>query len=88
VLRLEVRESEVGNLEMAVDGWLSGSDVATLRHEVDRWRGSPGSITLDLTGLRYVDEAGLQLLNELREETVHLRAGSPYIRMLLGLGDA
>jgi ABC-type transporter Mla MlaB component len=79
VLRLEVRETEVGNLEMAVDGWPSGSDAATLRHEADRWRGSPGIINLDLTGVRHVDEAGLQLLNELRGETVQLRAGSPYI---------
>jgi anti-anti-sigma regulatory factor len=87
VLRLEVRETEAGNLEMAVDGWLSGSDVPTLRIEVDRWRGSPGSITLDLSGLRYADEAGLQLLNELRGESVQLRAGTPFIRMLLGLRD-
>ena len=87
MLRLEVRETEVGNLEMTVDGWLSGSDVATLRHEVDRWRGREETITLDLTGVRHVDEAGLQLLNELREETVQLRADSPYIRMLLGLGE-
>lgn len=87
MLRLEACETEAGDLEMAVDGWLSGSDVATLRHEVDKWGGRPGAINLDLTGVCHIDEAGLQLLNELRGENVQLRAGSPYIRMLLGLGD-
>lgn len=86
MLRLEVCEAE-GNLEITVDGWLSGSDVPTLRHEVDRRRGGHGTITLDLTGLRHVDEAGLQLLNDLRAEAVQLRAGSPFIRMLLGLEE-
>ena len=85
MIRLEVCEDE-GSLEIAVDGWLSGCDVATLRREMDRRRGDQGTITLDLTGLRHADEAGLQLLNDLLAEAVQLRAG-PFIRMLLGLGE-
>jgi hypothetical protein len=48
----------------------------------------PSPLTLDLTDLRWVDAAGIRLLNALADAGAQLRGASPYIALLLGRAGA
>ena len=51
-------------------------------------QGMPSPLALDLTYLRWVDAAGITLLNTLADAGAQLRGVSPYIALVLGRSEA
>lgn len=74
---------------LKVEGEVSGEDVALLEQEGARWLWKARRMVLDLTGVQFIDEAGIALLRRWSGERLALRGGSPFVRELLmthGLG--
>lgn len=65
---------------LAVAGQIKSADVPLLEREV---RSVSGPLSLDLSELVLVDEAGIRHLHELASSTVRLDGASGYIRLLL-----
>ncbi len=66
---------------LALDGRLTGDEVAELRRAVDE---VGGEVTLDLAGLQFADRSGVCALRELRAHGVRITGASPYLTLLLG----
>lgn len=66
---------------LALDGRLTGDEVAELRHAVDEVE---GKAVLDLTGLQFADRQGVSVLRELRAQGAQLIGVSHYLGLLLG----
>lgn len=66
---------------MRVEGWLDADGAAELEGVV---AGLAGRVSLQLSGLRSADEAGLSSLRGLWGRGVALTGVSPYLRLLLG----
>ena len=64
-----------------VEGWLDADGAAELEGAV---AGLAGRVSVELSGLRSADEAGLSSLRRLRAGGVALTGASPYLRLLLG----
>lgn len=80
LLRMTQRR-EGAHTVIAIAGHLVQEGVA----ELDRLcQGVTSPLVLDLTDLRWVDAAGIMLLNTLADAGVQLRGVSPYIALLLG----
>ncbi len=78
----EVSQAKKGVI-LKIEGELSGEDVALLKQEGTRHLHEAGCLTLDLTGVQSIDEAGIALLRRWSKERVTLRSESPFIRVLL-----
>jgi hypothetical protein len=74
-----VREGE--NSTLRVDGPLVGDDSAELRRVYEEL---PGSKTVDLGGVQFVDGRAAVVLRDLRAEGATLVGASPYVRLVLG----
>ncbi len=64
-----------------VEGWLDADGAAELERVVACLT---GRVSLQLSGLRSADEAGLSSLRDLWGRGVSLTGVSPYLRLLLG----
>ena len=74
---------------LKLEGWLSGPDVKTLEASGRRAISSGKGLVLDLTGLRYMDQDGIQLLESWAERDLQLIGVSSFFKLLLesnGLG--
>ena len=66
---------------LALDGRLTGDEVAELRRAIDE---IGGEVLLDLAGLQFADRPGVSALRELKAQGVRIAGASPYITLLLG----
>ena len=82
-LRITVRR-ESGVTMLHIDGRLEGEGVSELRKAVAETRRPR---PLQLRGLRWADETGLQILRELRARGVALHGFSPYVGLLLDASE-
>jgi len=64
-----------------VEGWLDADGAAELEGVV---AGLAGRVSVQLSGLKSADEAGLSILRSLWGRGVALTGASPYLRLLLG----
>jgi hypothetical protein len=79
-IRISVmREGE--NSRLRVDGQLVGDDSAELRRVYDEL---PGSKTVDLGGVSFVDGRAAEVLRDLQDGGATLVGASPYVRLVLG----
>jgi ABC-type transporter Mla MlaB component len=65
---------------LALDGRLTGDEIAELRRAVDE---VGGKVILDLTGLQFADRPGVSVLRELKAHGAKFTGASPYIVLLL-----
>ena len=65
---------------LALDGRLTGDEVAELRRAVAE---VGGKVILDLTRLQFADRPGVNALQELKAEGARFTGASPYMRLLL-----
>jgi hypothetical protein len=83
---VRITQHSEGSLTIiTIDGSLGREGVAELEHLC---QGVPSPLALDLTYLRWVDAAGITLLNTLADTGAQLRGVSPYIALLLGHAGA
>ena len=85
-MRITLMSQTPEEVALKVEGWVSGSNVELLEQEGARWLRQVGRLTLDLNGVRFVDEAGVALLRRWPEDRLILRGGSMFIRELLEMG--
>jgi hypothetical protein len=74
-----VREGE--NSRLRVDGSMVGDDSAELRRVYEEL---PGSKTVDLGGVQFVDGRAAVVLRDLQAGGATLVGASPYVRLVLG----
>ncbi len=83
MIRLVVQSQHPEETVLEVHGWLSGKHVAILQHEGTRLLEESKRLVLDLKGVRFIDEAGIALLQRWCEKGAALRGGSWFVRTLL-----
>ena len=83
MLRITVMSQTKKEVVLKVEGRVSGADVELLGQEVGRYLQEAGHLTLDLAGVRFIDEAGITLLRRWPKKRLALRGGSPFIRALV-----
>ena len=83
MLRLTVVSHSRDQVELKVEGWVSGGNVAYLEAEGHTWLHQTQRLVLQLDGVRFIDRTGLALLIRWSGEGVGLRGGSPFVRALL-----
>ena len=83
MLRLTTRSCTPEEVVLQVDGWVSGKDVTILEREGMRHLQASKRLVLDLKEVRFIDDAGIALLERWSGERVVLRDGSWFVRLLL-----
>lgn len=83
MLRITVMSQTKKEVVLKVEGRVSGADVELLEQEGARYLREVRRLTLDLSGVQFIDEAGIALLRRWSGERLTLRDGSPFVRALL-----
>ena len=89
MLRITVAKQTREEVVLKVEGWVSGEEVGVLEQEGAHWLQQVGCLVLDMTEVRFIDDAGLALLKRWSGDRLVVRGGSPFVRSLLethGLG--
>ena len=68
---------------LRVEGWVAGAGVGLLEKEGVRHLQPNQRLVLDLKGVKFIDQAGLDLLQGWKDKGVVLRNGSVFIQVLL-----
>jgi len=68
---------------LKVDGRLAGADVELLEREGEPYLREKKCLVLDLEGIRFIDQAGIDLLRRWSGKQLKLRHKSPFVRALL-----
>lgn len=85
MLRITVQVNTGTQARLRVEGRLIGPWIKELESAVIGSRSAGESVCLDLSGLRFADDEGLDLLRRLVGEKVILERISPFLRELLDL---
>jgi len=81
-VRITTRRNRRGSgVLVRLEGWLDADGAAELQGVV---AGLAGRVSVELSGLKSADEAGLTALRALWGRGVILAGVSPYLRLLLG----
>ena len=83
MLRITVMSQTDKEVALKVEGWVSGPDVGLLKQEGGRWLRQVKHLTLDLSGIRFIDEGGVALLKRWSKEGVALRGAPMFVRELM-----
>ena len=75
----QTREEVVLKLE----GWLAAGDVALLASEGESHFQQTERLVLELTGVEFIDSAGIGLLQAWTAKGLVLRGGSSFVQVLL-----
>ncbi|NKB72497.1 MAG: hypothetical protein GKR89_35925 [Candidatus Latescibacteria bacterium] len=68
---------------LKIEGRLGGQAVELLAEEGAQYRGPKRRLILDLDGVSFIDQAGLDLLRDWRGPGLVLQGGSTFARMLM-----
>jgi ABC-type transporter Mla MlaB component len=79
MLKIETVRNGSGMVTLALEGRLIGLWVDQLRLACARARSGRASVALDLTGVEFVDRAGVALLRELADHDTRLSNCSPFV---------
>ena len=83
MLRITVVSQSKEEVILKVEGWMSEEYVALLEQEGTSWLQKTGRLVLDLTGVQFIDQAGIALLQCWSGKRLMLSGGSPFVRALL-----
>ena len=83
MIRITVVAQTEEEVVLKVAGWVSGTDVAILEVEGDRYLQQVRRLVLDLKGVRFIDDAGIRLLQRWSGERLVLCGASPFLQSLL-----
>ena len=91
MLRIAVVSQTKEEVVLKIEGWICGEDVGLLEQEGQGWRQQHLKLVLDLSGVRFIDPAGLALLRSWSGKGFALRQASMFVGTLLqaqGLAQA
>ena len=83
MLHLQIKEKNKEAVVLAVDGDLKGDAVQILAKEGKDQLKDTKCLVLDLTGVQFIDSAGIDLLQSWSGARLELRGGSFFIKALL-----
>ena len=83
MVRLTIISQTREEVVLKVEGRVSGEDVALLEEEGTRLLGETERLVLDLKGVKFIDEAGVDLLRRWKGDELVLRGASPFVRTVL-----
>jgi anti-anti-sigma factor len=83
MLRITVVSQTPDEVVLRMEGWVSGTNVELLKQEVTHWFREAKYVVLDLTNIRFIDEAGITLLQGWSKKRLMLRGGSLFVHTLL-----
>ena len=84
MLRLTLIAKGSTEVIVAVDGWITGEEVGLLEREGERWLQEAPHLILDLNGVRFIDQTGIELLKRwCATEKLALNGGARFIQSLL-----
>ena len=83
VLRISVVSQNGEEIVLKVEGWVSEENVGVLEEEGERWFRQVRRLVLDLSGVRFIEDAGIGLLQRWYGERLILRGPSPFLHALL-----
>ena len=83
MLRITLVTQTDNEVVLKVEGWVSGEYVRVLEEEGSRWLERAGYLVLDLGGVRFIDDAGISLLQRWLADRVLLCQVTPFIHTLL-----
>ena len=83
MLRITNLPQQDNRAEVRVEGRVTGADVGLLDHEIRARLEDAEHLTLDLSGLKYIDRGGLEMLRRWSAERLELSGYSPFLRSLL-----
>jgi len=86
MLRLVNRSQIPEEAILEAHGRIAGADVVLLNRELERLDDQGGHLVLDLEGVRFIDQEGLDLLRCWRGKRLSLRGASAFVCMLLDEG--
>jgi anti-anti-sigma regulatory factor len=84
MLRLTLVRQTGKESVVKVEGWLSGPNVSLLKAEFNRLLGQSPRLVLELTGIRHIDGAGLDVLQGWWGQRLALRGVPGFVAALLG----
>jgi ABC-type transporter Mla MlaB component len=85
MLRITTLSQTSEEVVLRVEGWVAEAAVELLEEEGRRWLQQGRRLILDLEGVQFADEAGLELLQHWQREGIALHGGSRFVQALLGL---
>ena len=83
MIRLILRSHTPEEAVLQVDGWVSGRNVPVLEEEGMRLLGETQRLVLDLKEARFIDEAGVALLQRWSGKHLVLQNALPFVRLVL-----
>ena len=84
MLRLTLMAQGPTEAVVAVDGWITGEEVGLLEREGERWLQEVSHLVLDLNGVRFIDQTGIELLKRWSAaEKLALHGGALFVQSLL-----
>jgi anti-anti-sigma regulatory factor len=86
MIRITVETQTPQEVVLKVEGYISEHTVEVLRAEGERWLQVKKRLVLDLSGVRFIDGVGMELLRDWSGEQLRLHGASRFIRMLLERG--
>ena len=83
MLRITVISQTREEVVLKAEGWISGEHVHVLEEEGARWLDGTRRLVLDLSGVRFIDNAGIGLLQHWWGDRLVLQGGSKFVHALL-----
>ena len=83
MLRLTVLSQSSEEVALKIEGWISEENVGVLAEEAERWLREGVRLVLDLSGVRFIEDAGIGLLHRWHGDRVVLRDATPFVHALL-----
>ena len=84
MLRITKIFEDEATVVLRLDGGVDSETVAELEEECDAYKGRPEKVVLlDLSGITFISQSGLKLLQKLKNGRVKLAKGSLFIETLL-----
>lgn len=85
MLRISCIDQDENLTVLKLDGKISGTCVSNLREECLRYKNEYKQITvLDFSGVTYIDPDGVKMLEDIKDERVHIVNCQLFIKTLLG----
>ena len=83
MLRISLISRSAEEVVLKIDGRLGGEDVHLLEREGGCYLRETKCLVLELEGIRFIDQAGIDLLRRWSGERLELRNASPFVQTLL-----
>lgn len=79
MLKISIQETEGSKVALLLAGRIANSEVEQLRSYCRQVLESGGKLSLDLTGVSFIDRNGVALIHALEDQQVRLVNASPFV---------